>query len=86
MDFTTQNFGQDLSLFAGSDAHIWLVENAYKYGFIMSYPENNTFYMYEPWHWRFVGTKLARYLDREEKNFYDLEQRDIDAYIAELFD
>jgi len=52
----------------------------------MSYPENNEYYMYEPWHWRFVGTKLARYLDREAKNFYDIEQREIDTYITSLFD
>jgi D-alanyl-D-alanine carboxypeptidase len=86
VDFTTQAIGQDLSLFEGSDAHNWLVANAHKYGFVMSYPKNNEYYVYEPWHWRFVGRDLARDLNRKEKYFYDLEQREIDSYIAELFD
>jgi zinc D-Ala-D-Ala carboxypeptidase len=86
VDFTTQAMGQDLSLFEGSDAHNWLVANAHKYGFVMSYPKNNAYYVYEPWHWRFVGRDLARDLNRKEEFFYDLEQREIDSYIAELFD
>lgn len=37
---------------------IWLNNNAYKYGFILRYPkgkENITGYMFEPWHYRYVG-------------------------------
>ncbi len=52
----------------------------------MSYPENNDYYEYEPWHWRFVGEDLARYLRNKNKYFYDLEQRKIDEYIPVLFD
>ncbi len=40
----------------------WLEENAYKYGFVMSYPENKesiTGYAYEPWHYRYVGVATA---------------------------
>lgn len=36
----------------------WLQKNAEKYGFILRYPqgkEHITGYMYEPWHWRYVG-------------------------------
>lgn len=36
----------------------WLRENAFRYGFVMSYPkgaEKITGYSYEPWHWRYVG-------------------------------
>ena len=36
----------------------WLHKNAYKYGFILRYPENMediTGYNYEPWHFRYVG-------------------------------
>ena len=86
VDFTTATIGQNTALFKGSDAHNWLMENASKYGFIMSYPENNEYYVYEPWHWRFVGKDLARDLKKDNKKFYDLEQREIDGYIAELFD
>ncbi len=40
----------------------WLSENAYKYGFILRYPkewEHTTGYVYEPWHYRFVGVFYA---------------------------
>ena len=40
-----------------------LIENSYKYGFILRYPkgkEQVTGYMYEPWHFRFVGLDLAK--------------------------
>jgi D-alanyl-D-alanine carboxypeptidase len=43
----------------------WLKEHAYKYGFIIRYPEEKTAitgYMYEPWHIRYVGNPHARYL------------------------
>jgi LAS superfamily LD-carboxypeptidase LdcB len=52
----------------------WLQENAYKYGYALSYPtpvplfgkdisvaHPRTGYIYEPWHWRFIGP--ARALD-----------------------
>lgn len=86
VDFTNKTAGENLSGFEGTSAHAWLVKNAYKYGFVMSYPENNDHYVYEPWHWRFVGKDLARYLYRNNKGLYDLEQRKIDEYLAELFD
>jgi D-alanyl-D-alanine carboxypeptidase len=39
----------------------WLSKNAYKYGFVMSYPANgNTGYIYEPWHFRYLGTDIAK--------------------------
>ena len=40
----------------------WLSNNAYKYGFILRYPEgktNETGYKYESWHYRYVGIDLA---------------------------
>ena len=40
----------------------WLLENAYKYGFILRYPsgkEDVTGIDYEPWHYRYVGEKAA---------------------------
>ena len=42
----------------------WLIDNSYKYGFILRYPRNmedKTGYNYEPWHFRYVGD-LAKYL------------------------
>jgi len=41
----------------------WLMENSYKYGFILRYPEDKkeiTGINYEPWHYRYVGKKAAR--------------------------
>lgn len=72
--------------FDKTKAFEWLAKNAYKYGFVLSYPKGNTYYVYEPWHWRFVGKKLADYLHDRNKNFYDLEQRQIDEYLPDLFD
>ena len=41
----------------------WLARNAWKYGFVMSYPKGKTSvtcYRYEPWHYRYVGRELAQ--------------------------
>jgi zinc D-Ala-D-Ala carboxypeptidase len=43
----------------------YLMKNIYKYGFVLRYPafkEKITGYDYEPWHYRFVGVDLAKYL------------------------
>ena len=43
--------------------YTWLVKNSYKYGFILRYPENKdeiTGYMYEEWHYRYVGIETAK--------------------------
>lgn len=40
----------------------WLAANAHKYGFILRYPkgkESITGYMYEPWHFRYIGGNIA---------------------------
>lgn len=45
---------------------IWLKDNCYKYGFIIRYPkgkEQITGYSYEPWHIRYVGKELAKYIN-----------------------
>lgn len=72
--------------FANTEAYAWLLANAYKYGFILSYPEGNNFYIFEPWHWRFVGRDLARDLHRQDATFYDWDQRKIDEYLISIFD
>jgi D-alanyl-D-alanine carboxypeptidase len=64
----------------------WLKANAYKYGFVLSYPKENTFYQYEPWHWRFVGIELSKRLHDDGKYFYEMDQREIDKYLANFFD
>lgn len=86
IDFTTSEVGATFSGFENTEAYQWLSDNAYKYGFILSYPEDNQYYQFEPWHWRFVGRALAEKLHQEGKNFYDLSQREIDQYLISFFD
>jgi D-alanyl-D-alanine carboxypeptidase len=86
VDFTTTEVGPSFTGFEDTTAYDWLLENAYKYGFILSYPEGNSYYQYEPWHWRFVGEKLADDLHDQQLNFYDLDQRSIDQYLVDIFD
>ncbi len=87
VDFITGGFhGELTNAFDTTDAFKWLAENAYKYGFELSYPKGNEYYVYEPWHWRFVGVKLATYIHDNTKNFYDMDQRDIDTHLADFFD
>jgi D-alanyl-D-alanine carboxypeptidase len=48
--------------FADTPQGRWLAENAWRYGFIVRYPDGYTpitGYEFEPWHMRFVGVKLA---------------------------
>lgn len=85
-DFITTGQGGTLAGFDKTNAYPWLTAHAYQYGFILSYPQGNSYYIFEPWHWRFVGIKLATDLHNQGKHFYDLDQRDIDAYLADLFD
>lgn len=45
------------------EVYTWLAENAYKYGFILRYPqgkEDITGASYEPWHYRYVGVEAAK--------------------------
>ena len=47
----------------------WMQENAYKYGFILRFPKNKeqeTGYVYEAWHYRYVGKEIAKEI--KEKN------------------
>lgn len=48
---------------SSEEVHQWLVENCYKYGFILRYPEGKTKLtgvQYEPWHYRYVGKEVAQ--------------------------
>jgi D-alanyl-D-alanine carboxypeptidase len=41
---------------------LWLAANAYRFGFLLRYPEDKTpvtGYIYEPWHFRYIGIPLA---------------------------
>lgn len=63
IDVTSPEINNDSasSAFRDTSAYKWLSENAYKYGFVMSYPsDKETGYIFEPWHWRYLGTEAAK--------------------------
>lgn len=52
----------DLDDWAATPEGAWLAENAWRFGFVMSYPRGKeavTCYLYEPWHYRYLGRELA---------------------------
>lgn len=63
-DVTNANY-VDFGDFDSTKEFEWLKSNAHKYGFILRYPENKEYitgYMYEPWHYRYVGVDIATYI------------------------
>ncbi len=86
VDIVNATIGSDMSMFDATDEYQWLLDNAHIYGFTLSYPTSNSYYKFEPWHWRFVGVALATNLYEQGKYFYDLPQRDIDSYRLKMFD
>lgn len=55
----------------------WLEEHASDYGFIESYPENKTDitgYIYEPWHYRYVGIENAKIIKKNEQTITEFLQ------------
>ncbi len=63
VDLTSQSVIDGIyGTFDQSAEYPWVMENCYKYGFILRYPENKTDItgaMNEPWHFRYVGKKAA---------------------------
>lgn len=86
VDLTTAKTGDLSSTFDKTVAFKWLTEHAHEYGFVLSYPKSNKYYIYEPWHWRYVGILLATTIHNDGKYLYDIDQRDIDSYLINLFD
>lgn len=61
-----------LGTFEGTSEFYWLKDNCYKYGFILRYPkgkEDITGYVYESWHYRYVGVEAAKVIHDEEITF-----------------
>lgn len=56
VDFTAE--------FANTDQGRWLAKNAHRFGFAMSYPEGMedvTGYIFEPWHYRYIGEEALEW-------------------------
>ncbi|WP_291057756.1 M15 family metallopeptidase, partial [Herbiconiux sp.] len=59
---TVSGCSTDGRCFADTAAGQWLAANAYRFGFILRYPDGGTpvtGYEFEPWHYRWVGVPLA---------------------------
>ena len=66
--------------FENTKEFAWLQENAHLYGYILRYPkdkEDITGYMYEPWHYRYLGVELATKVKDSGLTY--------DAYYAKYF-
>ncbi|MFH0779450.1 MAG: M15 family metallopeptidase [Parcubacteria group bacterium] len=58
MDILPASGVNKLEDFSKTDEYRWLVKNAKRFGFALSYPKNNKFgIIFEPWHWRFEKLK-----------------------------
>ncbi len=71
---TAVDFGSITDEFAQTKAGIWLSENAYKYGWSLSFPqgyEDVTGYRWECWHFRFIGKQACLF---QKKWFSDIQQ------------
>ena len=67
LDITTSSTNFDN--FEDTEAYKWLVNNSYKYGFILRYPSDDyylTGYNFESWHFRYVGVDVATKIYNEK--------------------
>ena len=74
MDIVISTDSKSITNNYDSDEYFYLENIAYLYGFIIRYPKDKeevTGYSYEPWHLRYVGKDLAKYL---KKNNLTLEE------------
>lgn len=65
MDIVSRNYQQLNKKQEETAEQKWLIQNSYKYGFILRYPNGRTDITgigYEPWHYRYVGMEAAKYI------------------------
>lgn len=71
--------------FKDTAAYMWLKNNAHKFGFVERFPlgkEMITGYIYEPWHWRYVGVKDAEEIKKLSKTleeYYNVKGGDYEV-------
>jgi zinc D-Ala-D-Ala carboxypeptidase len=82
MDISSKSAGLRLNeQFGHTEEGRWLAENAHKYGYILRYPkgkEDITGYMYEPWHFRYVGVKAAEEIYKNQltmEEYFDIVRK-----------
>jgi D-alanyl-D-alanine carboxypeptidase len=73
-DLTSNEIGSGLSKsFETTVAYQWLRYHAASYGIALSYPEHKveiTGYIYEPWHYRYMGKERWLAFNSKPKSFY----------------
>ncbi len=79
---TVIDFGSITNDFANTKAGIWVHENAPSMGWSLSFPpeyEIVTGYVWESWHWRYIGAEAVRF---QEKWFNNIQQYMIEFVYA----
>lgn len=69
---TDLNTADENKHFENTKEYAWLKANAYKYGFIERYPQGKEYitgYIFEPWHYRYVGEEVAKYIYENDITF-----------------
>ena len=64
--------GCSYKTFSGTKECAWMQEHAHEYGFILRYGKGMAYitgYMYEPWHYRYVGVDAATYIYEHDLTF-----------------
>ncbi|HEX2945971.1 MAG TPA: M15 family metallopeptidase [Clostridia bacterium] len=84
VDISSKSLNYTLSnSFANTREGKWLAANAAKYGFILRYPKGKeaiTGYVYEPWHFRYIGAELAADMAKKSitlEEYYGIAPEDI---------
>lgn len=80
---TVIDFGSVTPEFANTPEGRWLAAHAGEFGFSMSYPQGQealTGYVFEPWHFRYIGTDAALV---QKKWFANLQQRLTEFHAAQ---
>ena len=68
------NIKESYTNFENTEEFKWMQEHAHEYGFILRFPkekekEKETGYIYESWHYRYVGLEVAKYIKENNISF-----------------
>ena len=58
--------------FENTKEFTWMKDHAYEYGFILRFPkekQDETGYVYESWHYRYVGKDIAKYIKEHDISY-----------------
>ena len=71
----------DYTSFGSTKEFEWMKNNSYKYGYILRYTKENewiTGYKDEPWHYRYVGEEIAKYIHENPMTYEEYFVRFLD--------